>query len=172
MTIIAENITIQPADESDMTDVARMSLQSLIYSNQQMGLDNDINHEKYIDQIIADGIGGRNLYGSIIAKQNDKAVGFIQYSQGYNIKYPGLVASLDEIFVIEDLRRQKIGIRLIITMAKFAPHFDWQEIRWNANRLDIDARVFFDNLMPDSFKLNDLTYKIAGKEIISLAALA
>ena len=172
MAAVANNIIIQPADENDMVDIAHMSLQALIYSNQQMGLDDDINHDQYIEKIINDGVGGLNLYGAIIAKQNDKPVGFIQYGQGYDIKYPGVIASLNEIFVIEDLRRQKIGIRLMITMAKFASHFDWQEIRWNVNRLDIDARVFFDILMPESFKLNNLTYEITGKEIISLAALA
>ena len=170
MTDRADDITIRLAEAKDMVAIADMSMQALAYSERPMGPDDGMAPEAYIAKMTADGPGGLNLCGFILAEKNNQLVGFLQFTQGYDIKYPGPTAKLEEIFVIPDLRRQKIGLRLMIIFAKFAEDIGWQAIHWNVGRLDIDARVFFDVLMEDSFKLHRLNYSIEGDEIGAMAA--
>ncbi len=169
MAVVAENINIRLAEASDMAAIADMSMQTLAHSERPMGPNDAMEPDDYIAKVSADGPGGLNLFGCIIAEQVGRPVGFIQFTQGYDIKLPGPAVRLNEIFVVPDLRRQKIGVRLMIALSKLATDVGWQGIHWNVDRLDIDARVFFDMLVEDSFKLHRLTYAIEGGEILNVA---
>ena len=82
---------------------------------------------------------------------------------------PGNGAFIRDVFVLEAYRRSGIGRNMMAAFAKLCLDRGWRRVDWHADRLDFDARTFYDMLCTDSFKLDRLSYRIEGDEIAVLA---
>ncbi|NTU72689.1 GNAT family N-acetyltransferase [Candidatus Roizmanbacteria bacterium] len=59
-----------------------------------------------------------------VAKENDVMVGFASFSVRWVVRYPKLIAELDELFVMEEYRKSKIGYLLMRQVEEKAKELD------------------------------------------------
>lgn len=81
----------------------------------------------------------------------------------------GQVTILTHLSVHEDQRGQGFGKALVIALAALCVERGQERLDWSLDRLDLDARTFFDLMAPGSFHLNRLVYSI---DDVGLAKLA
>ncbi|MDJ0683099.1 MAG: GNAT family N-acetyltransferase [Alphaproteobacteria bacterium] len=126
----------------------------------------------------ADGPDGGEAFEVLAAvepaglEDGSEIVAFLTFSPVYDLSRPGRYALIRDLFVTEARRRQGLGRALMAALAALCRERGWARIDWRADRLDFDARTFYDTLCPESFKVDRLSYRIEGDEIARLAALA
>ncbi len=132
----------------------------------------------WLARLQADGPGGGDAFEVLAAvepagaKDAPEIAAFLSFSPVYDLSRPGRYALIRDLFVTEARRRGGLGRALMAALAQLCLERDWSRIDWRAERLDFDARTFYDTLCPESFKLDRLSYQIQGDEIARLAALA
>ncbi|RVU33661.1 GNAT family N-acetyltransferase [Hwanghaeella grinnelliae] len=125
--------------------------------------------EQWAQKLAADGPGGSQYFEAVCAFDDRKMVGFLVFSSVYETVFPGNGAFVRDVFVLETYRRQGVGRNLMANFAQLCLDRGWRRVDWHADRLDFDARTFYDMLCTDSFKLDRLSYRIEGDEIETLA---
>ncbi len=128
--------------------------------------------EEWAARLAEDGPGGAQKFEAVCAFDGDQMVGCLIFSPIYETLFPGNGAFIRDVFVLEEYRRRGIGRNMMAAFAKLCLERDWRRADWHADRLDFDARTFYDMLCTDSFKLDRLSYRIEGDEIATLAAKA
>lgn len=121
-------------------------------------------------RLAEDGPQGAGLYDALMADVGGEPAGFVMFSPVYEAAFLGCGAFLRDIFVTERHRRNGVGRMLMVHLARHCQQRGWLRVDWHADRLDLDARTFFDLLCPDSFRLNRLSYRIDRDGIDALAA--
>lgn len=133
------------------------------------GVPEPLPREEWKQKLAADGPGGAGFFEAICAFDDGKMIGFLVFNPVYETVFPGNGAFIRDVFVLEAYRRNGIGRNMMATFAGLCLERGWRRIDWHADRLDFDARTFYDMLSPDSFKLDRLSYRIEGDEIAVLA---
>ena len=126
--------------------------------------------DQWSEKLAADGPGGAGRYEAVCAFDGGKMIGFLLFSPVYEALFPGNGAFIRDVFVLEDYRRSGVGRNMMAAFARLCLERGWRRADWHADRLDFDARTFYDMLCTDSFKLDRLSYRIEGEEIATLAA--
>lgn len=124
----------------------------------------------WAEKLAADGPGGACQFEAVCAFSADRMIGFLMFSPVYEALFPGNGAFIRDVFVLESHRRSGVGRNLMATFARLCLERGWRRADWHADRLDFDARTFYDMLCTDSFKLDRLSYRIEGDELATLAA--
>jgi GNAT superfamily N-acetyltransferase len=129
--------------------------------------------DAFATRLEADGPAGRGAYECLIARRaaDTDAIGFAMYSTVYEAAFPGDGVFLRDIFVTEAARGTGVGRALMVALARTCRERGWNRIDWHADRLDLDARTFYELVAPDSFRLNRLSYRVDAGQIEALAAL-
>ena len=161
-------VFVRPAGAGDMTAIATLVADMLVFHGKEAPAD----PAAFAEALERDGPCGDAHFQCLIADVDGQAAGFAMFSLVYEAAYTASCVFLRDIFVVADHRRSGVGRALMAALAAKAVAEGWPRIDWHADRLDLDARLFYDLLCPDSFKLNRLSYRIEGEEIAALAALA
>lgn len=127
--------------------------------------------EDLTNKLISDGPGGDEKFAVIGAFHDSDLVAFVQYSTVYETAYAEDCVFVRDLFVRQEFRRMGLGRSLMIRLATVCEERGWRRIDWHADRLDFDARTFYDMVCPDSFKLDRLSYRIENEQIKNLADL-
>ncbi len=75
-----------------------------------------------------------------VAVDNDKIVGLIAYSFRNVVRYPKPIVEVDEFFVLEEYRRQKVGTKLMEQVFKTAKEKDCQCV-YLASGMDEERKI-------------------------------
>lgn len=157
------------AGPGDMAALAPLMSEMLTYHKSPVPLTS----EAFADRLEADGPAGRGAYDCLIARTEEDGapVGFAMYSTVYEASFVGDGVFLRDIYVTGAARGLGIGRALMVALARVCLEKGWKRIDWHAERLDLDARTFYELVAPDSFRLNRLSYRVDSDQIDALAAL-
>lgn len=136
------------------------------------GVPEPLPRAEWAARLASDGPGGKGHFEAFCAFDGARMIGFLVFSPVYETVFPGNGAFIRDVFVLEEYRRSGVGRNLMAGFAKLCLERGWRRADWHADRLDFDARTFYDMLCTDSFKLDRLSYRIEGEEIETLAAKA
>jgi len=132
----------------------------------------EVSADVLLEKLRADGPGGAERLKVLGAWLEGELAGFAAFGTVYALDVRAESVFLSDFFVRQPYRRKGIGRNLMARLAGICVEEGWQRIEWHVDRLDFDARTFYDMLNPDSFKLDRLSYRIEGAEIAALAAKA
>ncbi len=114
-------------------------------------------------------VGGQ--FQALVVEIENVICGAVFFTLTYDAIMGETCAIVRHIYVEEVVRRQKVGSHLMIQVAQLAKEQGWVRLEWQVERLDLEARVFFDKLSDDSFRLHRLNYALDRPHIEALAAL-
>lgn len=158
---------VRHAGQGDMTRIAWLVAEMLTFYGTPLPAE----AEAFAAALEADGPAGRRAYACLIAEAEDGSpLGFAMYSPVYEAGFLGDGVFLRDLYVVEAARGRGVGKALMAALARDCLENGMRRIDWHADRLDLDARTFYEMIAPDSFKLNRLSYRIEGGEIANLAA--
>lgn len=163
---MAGEVAVRSAGAGDMHAAAPLVAEMLAFYETPTPL----GEADFAEKLESDGPAGAGHFRCLLAESEGETVGLAMYSLVYEAGVAAPCVFLRDIFVTERARRAGIGRRLMVELARAAQAEGWPRIDWHADRLDFDARTFYDLLCPDSFKINRLSYRIEGQEIAALAA--
>lgn len=103
---------------------------------------------------------GASLFSAVLALIDDQAVGAAAFHIGYDVLRAAPNLNLSMIYVLPGYRRCGVGRGLMSSIAGLASQNGISTLNWTVPRLDLDTRVFFDVVAPDSFDINMLTYRV------------
>ncbi len=121
--------------------------------------------DEALERLRADGPGGAGRFMALGAWREGVLAGYAAFSTVYAFDTGAGAVCLSDCYVRQPYRRQGIGRNLMAALARLCVERGWGRIEWHVDRLDFDARTFFDMLNPDGFKLDRLSYLIEGEEL-------
>lgn len=157
------------AGPGDMAALAPLMAEMLTYHKSPIPLA----PEAFAERLETDGPAGRGAYDCLIARADDDdgPLGFAMFSTVYEASFVGDGVFLRDIYVTAAARGLGIGRALMVALARECQERGWKRIDWHAERLDLDARTFYELVAPDSFRLNRLSYRVDRDQIDALLAL-
>ncbi|MEQ9489887.1 MAG: GNAT family N-acetyltransferase [Alphaproteobacteria bacterium] len=105
----------------------------------------------------------------LIAVTGDACAGFAVFGEVFEPAYLTPGGFLRDIFVLPEYRRQGVGSALMQHLFREAQTRKWGSLDWHVNRLDFEARTFFEILAPDGYQVNRLVHRIEGEILEKLA---
>ncbi|MDF1748809.1 MAG: GNAT family N-acetyltransferase [Alphaproteobacteria bacterium] len=162
---------IASATKGDMAKIAPLVAEMLAFHKTAV----PAKDTEFATMLERDGPAGAGKYDCLIAweaqEKDSLAVGFAMYSTVYDASFAGDGIFLRDIYVSEASRGKRVGKALMVHLAQLCLEQGYSRIDWHTDRLDLHARTFYELIAPDSFKLNRLSYRVEGKEIMDIAAL-
>ncbi|MEK7432989.1 MAG: GNAT family N-acetyltransferase [Cyanobacteriota bacterium] len=122
------------------------------------------------DDILRDGFGENPYFYVLIAELDNKPAGFAFYFYNYSTWLGKTTLFLEDLFVIPEFRKNGIGKKLLVELAKIAVEkncgrFQWQVLDWNKPAID-----FYESL--GAYHLEEwFTYRLTGEKLINLSKL-
>lgn len=122
------------------------------------------------DDILRDGFGENPYFYVLIAELDNKPAGFAFYFYNYSTWLGKPTLFLEDLFVIPEFRKNGIGKKLLVELAKIAVEkncgrFQWQVLDWNKPAID-----FYESL--GAYHLEEwFTYRLTGEKLINLSKL-
>ncbi len=155
--------TVAAATEADIEDLIDLHRQMFEFYDQTPPdrIEDDLRHY---------GPGGTNDCSILIARHDGAAAGLIVFYTSFVIG-KGINGFMQDLYIAEPFRRYGIGRALMKTFTQIAQSEDWWRVDWRVDRLNLDARIFYDLLAPDGFKLDRLCYRLSREDISRIAAL-
>lgn len=120
-------------------------------------------------RILEDGPGAHEFFQALIVEVDGAPAGAAVFSLGYDPVRAKRTVLLSQIYVDSAMRRHKLGTCLMVALARLTRDQGWCSINWTVPRLDLSARVFFDRLSEDGFKLHRLRYRLVDQALTDLA---
>ena len=102
---------------------------------------------------------------ALIARRDREAIGFAAFGEVYEPAFLGSGCFLRDIFVLPGYRRRGVGSGLMGALYREAAARSWVSIDWHVNRLDFDARTFFEMQAPDGYSVDRLVHRIDGEAL-------
>ncbi len=160
MTAITTNITITPAMPADCPHVAEMSNALHV----ELDYDNPPHTSQSIHEMM---FGPKALIQSLIAWHGDRAVGQTIFQPFYNPDYSKLGLWMTELYVIPDMRSEKVGNKLMTALGKHALDEGYVSMWWSVLHRNKAACRFYERL--GARNSGALQYEIDGNDLIDLA---
>lgn len=101
----------------------------------------------------------------LVAVIDSKLVGFAAFGEVYEPAFMGTGGFLRDVFVLPACRRQGAGAELIRQLLIEAGRRHWVSLDWHVNRLDFEARTFFEMVVPDGYNVDRLVHRIEGETL-------
>lgn len=124
---------VRAAEPKDVSSILDLIIGLAIYENEPDEVENtveslhhDLFEAKYCE--------------AIVAEKNNQVVGFAIYYTSYST-WKGACLYLEDLFVLEEYRKQKVGSLLfdrVVEMAKSrgVKRMDWQVLEWNETAIN------------------------------------
>jgi len=108
----------------------------------------------------------------LIAVLEGEGVGFAAFGTVFEPAFLGSGGFLRDVFVVPQHRRKGAGANLMHFLLAEAGKRQWVSLDWHVNRLDFDARTFFEIIAPDSYTVDRLVHRIEGETLTKQASLS
>lgn len=105
----------------------------------------------------------------LIAMDGEACAGFAVFGEVFEPAYLKPGGFLRDVFVLPGSRRRGVGTALMRAVLREADRRGWASLDWHVNRLDFDARTFFEVLAPDGYQVSRLVHRIDGETLANLA---
>jgi GNAT superfamily N-acetyltransferase len=158
------NITIRPATPADGETILTFIKGLAAFEREPEAV------KTTVDDLLRDGFGEHPKFEALIAEQDGQPAGFALFFPTYSTweGRPGI--HLEDIFVIERLRGQGIGHKLMVALAALAvargcARLELSVLQWNP------AREFYHRLGMGHLQ-EWLPYRLSGEALRALAAEA
>ncbi|MEP1445226.1 MAG: GNAT family N-acetyltransferase [Paraglaciecola sp.] len=106
--------------------------------------------EQYIttskQELIDSGFGANPSYGALLAELNDQAVGYCSYTWNYSIWLGASYMNIDDLFVWEEFRGQKVGELLMLKAKEVCRVKGSSRIKWEVQQDNLGAIKFYERL--------------------------
>ena len=112
---------------------------------------------------------GGTVEALIVSGGDDAVLGCALFSPVPDPLSGGTGLFLSSVVVDPEHRGRGVGKALMAALARLCLERELSRIDWVVDRLDLDARTFFDLLAPDSFQLNRLVYGVTANPLAALA---
>ncbi|MGX1930273.1 N-acetyltransferase family protein [Flagellimonas sp. 2504JD4-2] len=133
-------VKIRKATSDDIDVLFELILKIAAYHNQEQYVNTDE------EKLLNDGFGTNPRYGALIAEVNGKSVGYLSYTWNYSIWTGGEYMNMDDLFVLEDQRSQKIGLQLMEYAKNMCQEKGMELIRWEVEKDNTRAIQFYKDL--------------------------
>ncbi|MEX0313170.1 MAG: N-acetyltransferase family protein [Allomuricauda sp.] len=95
------------------------------------------------------GFGASPKYQALIAEINETPIGFLSYTWNYSIWSGAEFMNLDDLFVLESFRGQKVGWHLMQYAKSICQEMGVELIRWEVEKDNARAIEFYRDLGVD-----------------------
>lgn len=115
-----------------------------------MGIAKYHNQEEYVltnkKEMLNSGFNDQPKFGAIIAEFNDRIAGYLSYTWNYSIWNGHNYMNLDDLFVSEEYRGQKVGLALMKRAKDTCMEKNIALIRWEVEMDNVKAIKFYNRL--------------------------
>ena len=139
VTILNEEISIRPAESSDLEAVYGLIKELALYENAPNEPSNAL------ETFLADGKGENPKYRVLVAEHHQEIVGIALYYLGYST-WKGAMMYLDDLVVRESYRRHGIGKKLLTALQDTAREHKVNQLRWHVLDWNEPAIAFYNKI--------------------------
>lgn len=111
-------------------------------------------------------------FGVFVAAMEGEHCGFAAFGEVFEPAFMGVGGFLRDVFVLPDYRRRGVGGELIRQLLIEAGRRQWVSLDWHVNRMDFEARTFFEMMVPDGYNVDRLVHRIEGETLAKNAQSA
>lgn len=101
----------------------------------------------------------------LIAEMDGSDCGFAGFGEVFEPAFLRPAAFLRDVYVLPVSRRKGVGAALMRRLFLMAEERDWVSIDWHVNRLDFEARTFFEMVAPDGYTVDRLVHRLEGNAL-------
>ena len=162
------SVTVRFAVPGDMPALGRLF--EAMYEDWGVSAPADVND---MTAILENAIMAKDgQFEALIAKFGDESIGFAAFGSVFEPAFMGTGGFLRDVFVVPQHRRKGAGANLMHFLLAEAGKRQWVSLDWHVNRLDFDARTFFEIIAPDSYTVDRLVHRIEGETLTKQASLS
>ena len=111
------------------------------------------NQEQYVvtstEEMLESGFGENPKFGALIAEFNGQVAGYLSYTWNYSIWNGCEYMNLDDLFVWNEYRGQRVGLQLMRQARDICKQKAIELIRWEVETDNTKAIEFYKNLGAD-----------------------
>lgn len=97
-------------------------------------------------ELLKSGFSDSPRFGALIAEFNDKIAGYVSYTFNYSIWAGGEYVNIDDVFVSEAFRGQKVGEKLMHRIKSLCREQGIEKVRWEVQSDNAGAIRFYERL--------------------------
>ena len=155
-------LLIRPATPADAPAILALVRELATYEREPHAVD------ATVDDFVRDGFGERPLFRVLLAEWDGSPVGFAFYFLAYSTWRGRPVLYLEDLFVLPEHRKKRIGLTLMKRLAREAidlgcRRFVWQVLDWN------EPAIRFYESLGASVLREWLTVRLDGEALARLA---
>ncbi len=97
-------------------------------------------------ELLTSGFGENPQFGVLLAEVNGEVAGYCSYTWNYSIWLGSRYMNIDDVFVWENFRGQKVGEKLMYKAKEVCQNNDANRIRWEVEEDNHAAIKFYERL--------------------------
>jgi ribosomal protein S18 acetylase RimI-like enzyme len=97
-------------------------------------------------KLLAAGFGNNPLFGVLLAEVDGQVAGYCSYTWNYSIWLGSTMMNIDDVFVWEHFRGQKVGEKLMYKAKEVCQNKGGNRIRWEVEKDNFAAIKFYERL--------------------------
>lgn len=115
-----------------------------------IGIAKHHNQEQYVatsrEELLQSGFGQNPKFGVLLAEVEGEIAGYVSYTWNYSIWAGASYMNIDDVFIREGFRGQKIGKNLMFAAKGVCQNHDVEKIRWEVQQDNLRAISFYEDL--------------------------
>ena len=133
-------LTVREATKDDADVIYNLILAIAEYHNQAHSVITTKN------ELLNSGFGSEPKFGVLLAELNGKAAGYVSYTWNYSIWLGSSYMNIDDVFVREEFRGQRVGEALMLKAKEICRKNGLNRIRWEVQKNNHLAIKFYERL--------------------------
>lgn len=115
-----------------------------------IGIAKHHNQEQYVltnkEEMLKSGFKENSKFGALIAKFDEEVAGYVSYTWNYSIWEGGDYMNIDDLFIWEKYRGNKIGEHLMQKASEVCKKRNISKIKWEVEEDNLGAIKFYERL--------------------------
>ena len=113
------------------------------------------NQEQFIltdkSELLKSGFSESPKFGVLLAEVNGEVSGYLSYTWNYSIWFGSDYMNIDDVFVKEEFRSQKVGEALMLKAKQLCKNKGISRLRWEVQKDNVRAIKFYEQLGAELF---------------------
>jgi len=133
-------VIVREANANDIDIVYDLIMAIAKHHDQQQYVVTDKN------ELLTAGFGKQPQFGVLLAEIDGKVAGYCSYTWNYSIWLGSTYMNIDDVFVWQEFRGQKVGEKLMIKAKEICQNKGGNRIRWEVEQDNHAAIKFYERL--------------------------
>jgi len=133
-------VKIREAEEKDVERLFDLIMQIAIFHDQEQFVLTDKK------ELLKAGFEDNSKYGALLAEVDGNVVGYLSYTWNYSIWKGCEYMNLDDLYILEAYRGQKIGNELMLKAREICKNRNINFIKWEVEKDNFKAIEFYKRL--------------------------